>query len=164
MNKYKVIDNFLNKQDFLKIKEIVESDDFPYFLQKDIVHINENNNELNCYFTHNIFNQVNGFSSYYKLFLPLFEKINYKALIRVKGNLYPRTEKLEQHEPHVDYDYEHKGAIFSINTNDGGTILNGNEKVDSIENRILFFDPSKEHSSTTTTNAKYRMNININYF
>lgn len=163
MNNYKIIDNFLDKEDFINIKNKIESYDFPYYLQKQI-NINHNKNDLSCYFTHMLFDQNSGFSSYFHIVQPLITKLKAKALIRVKANIYLKTEKVEKNEPHIDYEYEHKGAIFSINTNDGGTILNGNEKVDSIENRILFFNPAKKHSSTTTTNSKYRMNININYF
>ena len=38
------------------------------------------------------------------------------------------------------------------------------EKIESIENRALLFDPSIEHRSTTCTDAKGRININFNYF
>ena len=36
-------------------------------------------------------------------------------------------------------------------------------KKSSKENRILFFEGHKKHSSSTCTNAKARFNININY-
>ena len=45
---------------------------------------------------------------------------------------------------------------------DGGTVIDG-EKFDSVANRILFFDPSKPHHSTSTTDVKRRLNVNINY-
>lgn len=54
--------------------------------------------------------------------------------------------------------------IFYLNTNDGFTILNGETKINSVENRILLFDPSELHSSTTCTNDKCRVNVNFNYF
>ena len=77
---------------------------------------------------------------------------------------YPRTEKLEIHKPHFDYTYKHKGAIFYVNTNDGKTILDKNKQIDSVENRLLLFEPHFLHKSTSTTNAKVRININFNYF
>jgi hypothetical protein len=67
-------------------------------------------------------------------------------------------------EMHIDYKYKHNGAIFSINTNNGGTILKDGTKIDSVENRILFFNPSEEHDSENCTDEKTRINININYF
>ena len=163
MSNIKVIDNFLEKEEFLNIKNILESWDFPWFFQKKI-NYNHSENDLDCYFTHNIFNQKSGRSSYYNVINPILNKLNFKSLIRVKCNLYPRTKKIEINKSHVDYEFEHKGAIFYINTNDGGTIIEDNKKIDSVENRILFFNSSLLHSSTTTTNSKARININFNYF
>jgi hypothetical protein len=159
----KVIDNFLPKEDFLKIQNLLMSWDFPWYYQSKI---NDYHTEkdLDCYFTHVIFHNEKGHSTFYNFMLPLIEKIKPKALIRIKCNIYPRTDKLKVHEPHQDYLFKHKGAIFYINTNDGGTILENDEKIDSVENRILFFNSYKKHSSTSTTNAKSRININFNYF
>jgi len=159
----RVIDNYLNQEDFLRIKNTLGSSDFPWYYQKNI---NDSHSEknLDCYFTHYLFNQKNGQSSFYYIIKPILNKLNVKALIRIKSNLYPRTEKLEIHKPHSDYTYKHKGAIFYINTNDGKTILNKNKEIDSVENRLLLFEPHLSHSSTSTTNVKSRININFNYF
>jgi len=94
----------------------------------------------------------------------LFTELKVMALIRVKGNLYPMTHKLYEHEIHNDYEHSHKGAILYINSCDGYTKLEDGTKVDSVANRVLLFDPSTKHCSTTTTNASARFNININYF
>ncbi len=159
---YKVIDNFLEKEEFLKLKEFVKSDYFPWFFQNEI-----NNNHINrddFYFTHILYidNKVN--SPFYEKFSILLKKINCKALIRLKANFYTKTKKVQIHEPHKDYDFKHNGCIFSFNTCDGYTLLKDGTKINSIENRILFFDPSIEHSSTSCTNDKGRLNVNINYF
>ena len=114
--------------------------------------------------TNYLFNQKNGKSSFYHIVKPILNKLNVKALIRIKCNIYPRTEKLEIHKPHFDYTYKHKGAIFYVNTNDGKTILDKNKQIDSVENRLLLFEPHFLHKSTSTTNAKVRININFNYF
>ena len=37
-------------------------------------------------------------------------------------------------------------------------------KVDSVENRMIFFDPTKPHASTNTTDQVRRVNIVFNYF
>ena len=37
------------------------------------------------------------------------------------------------------------------------------DKIENVENRLLLFDPQILHSSSTTSNAKGRFNININY-
>ena len=64
---------------------------------------------------------------------------------------------------HFDYPFSHSSALLSLNTCDGYTKLKDGTKIDSIANRILLFDASEEHCSTTTTNVPARFNININY-
>jgi hypothetical protein len=162
-DKYKLIDNFLPQEEFLRLKNILLGADFPWYYNDIINDFHENNKDLTCYFTHNIFNH-SVHSNYFKLFEPILNKIECKALIRIKANLYPRTDKIEMHEPHCDYNYTHKGAILYINTNNGKTILTNGTKIDSIENRMLFFESHKKHSSTSTTSEKVRININFNYF
>ena len=107
-------------------------------------------------------NQI--YSNISNIFIPKFLQIaNFKTMIRIKMNAYPYTDVVKEHEKHIDYDYEHTGAIFSLNTCDGYTKLSDGTKVESVANRIVFFDASKEHQSTTTSNAKLRYNINFNF-
>ena len=163
MKQIKILDNFLTKEEFTSLTDIVFSCSFPYYLQKKI-NTNQNDNDLNCYFTHTLYstNCIN--SEYYKFFIPLFNKIGIKSLIRAKINFYPRTEKILIHAPHIDYDFKHKGLILYFNTCNGFTILEKENKIETISNRALFFDPSVEHSSTSCTDEIGRFNININYF
>ena len=160
---YSVVDNFLDKESFIKIKDLVESFNFPWYYQRDI-NSHHSKKDLDCYFFHFIYSDFQIRSSFFNIIAPILDKIECKSLIRIKCNLYPRTEKFEIHKKHVDYPFKHKGAIFYINTNDGFTILENDIKIESIENRILFFDSSENHSSTSTTNEKSRININFNYF
>tara|TARA_R100000030_G_scaffold24845_1_gene18018 strand:- start:438 stop:782 length:345 start_codon:yes stop_codon:yes gene_type:complete len=90
------------------------------------------------------------------------KKIDVKKLLRIKANFYPHTETVKEHSSHVDYDFSHAGAVYSLNTCDGYTRI-GEEIVESIENRMVFFDASELHNSTTTSNAKGRFNINFNF-
>ena len=85
-----------------------------------------------------------------------------KRLIRIKLNLYTRTDYLVHHDDHIDFPHSHKGAVFSLNTCDGFTVIDGDE-ISSVANRMVFFDPSILHHSTNCTNKPYRMNINFNY-
>ena len=95
------------------------------------------------------------------IFLPKFEDL--RSLLRIKTNFYPHTETLREHLPHTDYKFEHTAAIFSVNTCDGFTRMKDGTKVDSVENRIVFFDGSQLHNSSTTTTNPMRCNINFNY-
>ena len=78
--------------------------------------------------------------------------------------MYPNTETLKEHGIHIDYSFPHKAGILSINTCDGYTKLEDGTKIDSVANRMLLFDASNPHNSSTTTNQPVRVNININYF
>ena len=82
----------------------------------------------------------------------------------MRANLYSNQGKIIEHANHIDYSFKHKGALFSLNTCDGFTVLKDGTKIQSVANRILLFDPSQPHHSSTCTDAKIRCNININYF
>jgi len=162
---YKIIDNALPQEEFKLIRDTIFSNSFPWNLSTEV----SDNREVlpihaSYYFTHLFWN---GFIAEpaSEMFAPLLNLMECKALIRIKANLYPSTSELIEHENHHDYDFSHKAAIFSLNTNDGFTILKeDNVKVESVENRLLLFDASKAHRSTTCTNKKCRINVNFNYF
>ena len=64
---------------------------------------------------------------------------------------------------HSDFEFSHSGAVLSLNTCDGYSKLKDDTKINSVANRMLLFDASEEHCSTTTTNVFARININMNY-
>ena len=167
MSNYKIIDNFLDKKVLYQIKEVLESQRFHWFFC-DEVSTKEKKGKDNYYFFHDFYVRVDGvpqpISNYFKLVLPILNKIEVKALIRVKANLYTYAGTQIEHGFHRDQTYSHKGAILTINSNNGYTLLKDGTKVESIENRLLLFDPSEDHSSATCTDSAKRINININYF
>lgn len=156
---HKIIDNFLDEAPFKAIQKIFTSEHFPWYFNNKI-----NDFEEETYFTHIIYNEFISTSPHFNTIINLVLRLQPKALIRIKANLYLKTKKLITHAPHVDYPFSHKGAIFYLNTNNGKTILEDGKKIDSVANRILFFDASKEHSSTSCTDEKRRLNINFNFF
>ena len=165
--KYKVIDNLMDKDDFKNLQNFIMSADVPWYFNKDIntaPGYDPNTNQ--SYLIHNLFNLNLDYvySHLYKNFNVFWKLLNMKSLIRAKLNLYMRTDKIEEHHPHTDLPYEHKGCVFSFNTCDGYTKLEDGTKIESVANRALLFDASKPHSSTSTTNAKARFNVNFNYF
>ena len=157
---FKVIDNFLDKKDFKHIQKILMGENFPWFYNtcistpKDAKHL--------YYFTHNFFkNEVR--SSFFSLWEPLLKKLNYKALIRIKGGLYPSHTEVRSNNFHVDYDFKHKGCLFYINTNNGPTVIE-NKTILAKENRAVFFDSSKPHHSSLCSDQQVRITVNFNYF
>ena len=163
--KHSVIDNFLDEDIFdglvnlITDKEKTGNTIMPWFFQAGF----RGTVETSGYFYHSFYNDQVPQTPLFNELLPLIQKIELKSLLRVKANLYPNTHKLHEHPMHTDYYFSHSSAILSLNTCDGYTKLEDGTKIDSVANRMLFFDGSKQHSGTTTTNDQARINININY-
>lgn len=160
--KYKIIDNFLEKENFKHIQNIVTSSDFPWYFQK-LINDKHSLKDNTCYFTHTVFNQKYNSIFFENCFI-FTEKLKVKSYLKIKLNCFPSSKELKTYEAHKDFEFKHKAAVFYINTNDGFTILEKKIKIESIENRLLIFEGYKKHSSTNCTNAKARFNINFNYF
>jgi hypothetical protein len=162
---HQVVDDFLPKKDIETLKKTIMSDNFPWYYQPVVEGEDVLNRGNYAYFTHLLLNDgiqnSNILNTVLDSIKPHFE---WKMIGRVKCNLYPNSENLIEHRDHVDAQWEHKGLIISLNTCDGATVLEDGSRIESVENRALFFDPSKPHHSTNCTNDKSRININVNYF
>ena len=161
--KYTIKDNFLNEADYENIKNIILGEEFPWYFQQEVTYFTKH--KPHFFWGHVFFRQNQGItSSFFKILVPILKKLDIKALIRIKANLYSRDDKIKEHEKHVDYSFKHKGALFSVNTCNGFTMLADGTKIKSVGNRLLLFDTSQPHHSSTCTDAKVRVNINFNYF
>ena len=168
----KIIDNFLTDNDFnLLVSNTVGRND-GHQVQFRVVSNVENFGAIeenwSWYMINMVYlmdapqNEICG--KIYEMFVPKFKKLaNFKTMIRIKMNAYPYTNVVKEHKEHIDFNYEHIGAVFSLNTCDGYTKFSDGTKVESVANRIVFFDASKYHQSTTTSNAKLRYNMNFNF-
>ena len=171
-----VIDNFLEKKHFEDIERKIMGRYFPWFYYDTIVKESERGQIGNQFFNmHMLYdNDRPTFNTSFEIMDPLLSKLferndDYKlrTLVRVKINSYPNQGKLVEHTWHIDTDYTHKGCLLAFNTCNGYTKFKDGDKIDKVEsvaNRAILFDPSKFHTSTNTTNAPRRVNININYF
>lgn len=173
---YQVIDNFLKYRDFEKIRDfIIDNAEFSWFANNYVTD-NEDEEETrlyqeqlwNWYFTHTFYLHV-PYSTYFnqinEIFAQEFNKLDiFKTWIRIKANFYPYTSEIKEHQKHQDYPFPHKAAVFSLNTCDGFTRMSDGTKIDSVENRIIIFDGSEYHNSSTTSDSKQRININFNWF
>ena len=161
---YTVQDNYLNETDFKNLKNIMLRRDFPWYFINTVASLHDKN-QFHYFFSHVFFMREDGITSpFFKVLTPILEKLEVKAFIRIRANLYSNQGKIIEHETHVDYDFKHKAALFSLNTCNGFTTLEDGTKIKSVGNRILLFDASTAHHSSTCTDAKVRCNININYF
>ena len=185
---YMVIDDFLDEKEFKYIRDIIFYDeDFKWnfvhavsgmggFIAEHIYskmtwrvpQKQTPDGELDCMMVHGLYIDNLPVSDYAKTMMKIFlpkikERVTLRSLIRIKTNCYMRTHTVEEHSKHMDYDYEHTSGLFSLNTCDGFTRLEDGTKIDSVENRMLFFDGSRLHNSSTTTNARARFNMNFNF-
>ena len=97
----KVIDNFLPKEEFLKLQNAFMSQEMPWYFQPSI-NKNHRKSDLDCYFTHGLYYQNHGYSNYFDHVRPIVKSINPKALIRIKD---PREyyQKLVTHNNLKNY-------------------------------------------------------------
>lgn len=161
MKNYTVVDNFLEKKEFEKLKHKITYGGIPWYFSSNI---SGHGDDTDVYFASVLFDHMsNTHSEFLNDVLPIIAMIQPTILIRVKANLYPNTGKQIHHASHKDYSFSHQGAIFYINENNGPTVLDGKEEIFPKENRILFFDPSELHHSVSCTDKNIRINLNFNY-
>ena len=167
---YSIQENFLDQKTHDKICRVFFSSGlkdrhaFPYRLSVGVSYPKANDG---IYFFHSFYRN-NEPSKYFPIIKKVFlEKLSVKHLFRCDLNFYPQTAERIYHGWHVDSSQPHKGMIYYLNTNNGQTQLKSDNdaiiEVESISRSALFFDPSKNHRSTTCTDAPFRSNIIINY-
>lgn len=168
-----VVDNFLSERDLTKLTDVIFSENFLWGWIDSVAYGENDPNfekrkENLIYLCHTLYKNPIMVSPVYEFISDIFNNMNknmkVKSLLRIKVNCYPQSHKLEEHGIHQDYKYSHKGALLSLNTCDGYTRFETGEKVESVKNRMIYFDPYIKHTSTNTTNAVRRVNINFNYF
>jgi len=156
--KMKVINNFLEKEDLLKIQStLLDSTYFPWYLQNGVSFPGDG-----FQFTHLFYrDEIN--SGYFYMLKPILNKLKIKKLLRIKANFSAKTHKLIEYGHHVDYE-NCTTSIFYVNSNNGYTIFKKNKKIiKSEENRFISFNSNLMHAGTTCTDQNYRVVINFNY-
>lgn len=153
-----IIDDFLTNDEFNQIYNLVSDLEFPWFF--GVV----TNQSKHCQFTH-CFYQNDEPLAYFKYVRFLRSKLQMRSLVRIKVNINPWTENLVEHTDswHIDYP-DITTAILYLNTNNGYTMFETGEKVDSVRNRLVKFDSNIKHTGTTCTDEPGRLVLNINYF
>ena len=157
-----IIENFYDPYAWNKIEEaFLKNRANPWGHQVGVAHGDHEDDDL--YFVSLLYDNFTAMGHNSWIIPELCAKLKVNSLKRVKVNLYPRTENLIHHKDHVDYDFPHKGALLSLNTCNGMTVI-GDQEIPSVANRMILFDPQVPHHSTNCTDEPFRANININYF
>ena len=124
----KVVEDFLPDEMFRELSFWLCGGEIAWYFSSNIANEGEENS-MNSYFTHTAYlndewrSNLGG-----DILRRLVDEIKdqtvgteweIKSLLRVKANLYPRTETLQSHDKHFDFPFSHKAILFYVNDNDG---------------------------------------------
>ena len=165
--RHKVIDNFLQKEHFLNLKEFINSEEIPWYFRK--VDTSDGTENKNGFFNFCFYNDgAPRAKEYDSLIIPVLKKLNYLATIQVRLNMVIRDLNTKSCGFHCDYDSEKsKTAILFFTNCNSQTILNYDNQmynIESVENRILIFPSNVKHKVVYQTDVFKRFVINFNYF
>jgi len=159
----KVIDNLLDKNDFIKLIDKLDGPEFPWYFLKGKVHADDGHYQM-C---HNFFLEGKPQSQYLTILDPFITKLNIGKVIRIKANITFKKNTNEETDMHTDLkrvgNEKFKTAVFYCNTNNGSTLFKSGEKILSKENRVVIFDGDKLHCGVSCTDKDRRIVINFNY-
>ena len=163
-----VYNNFLSENNFNELKKLLLHPEdgetiFPYFFNDRKI-----STEVGfAQFTHVFYNHQTINSEFFDDLRPILDKLNLVSLIRIKVNLQLKDTEVRVTGMHHDVNNpmeNQKTGIFYMNTNNGKTIFEDGEEIESVENRMIIFPASKRHAGTTHTDTMYRCVINFNWF
>ena len=159
-----VYDNFLSETDLNKLEKLLLTPEtFPYYFNSGKVLEGDGFVQ----FTHKFYSDDNITSDFFENLKPILEKLNVISLIRIKSNLQIKDTEIRTTPMHHDVDdpiENQKTGIFYMNTNNGKTIFEDGEQIDSVRNRMIIFPASKRNTGTTHIDTTYRCLINFNWF
>ena len=167
---YVIYDDFLSHADYGALKHYLSGGaGFPWNFSSRINDNDVNNDDF--YFAQTVYTQHQPITRQWnpmvdvQPFAPLIDSICYVSMTRIKCNMYMKSGsgKVYHHAKHVDYDNPNKGALFYLTTCNAPTVMEDGYEVQAVENRMLFFDASTLHCSSSPTDVANRMTINFNY-
>ena len=173
--KYTIKDNYLEIEDFISLQTYLLDPNFPRFPWIWSKIILNNEDKYNFQLVHVFYLVASGegigtTSPQINILAPLLTKLNPNALLRIKANLNPCTDKIIEHTFHTDPpflpntdSFDCLTSIFYITRNNRHTKFEDGTVVDSVQNRLLTFPSNTKHTGTTCTDEPHRIVININY-
>ena len=191
MIKYKIINDFLNKKDFIKLITRIfpvpvgspRTDNISWeFANVQVEDVLSKEDRFAKMTNIKLTNQINSWALFHYFMVghsqnqtlecidPLLFKINPLAFYRIQANLTAQQEKTTRSPFHIDYGtepLEHTSMLTSIyymNTTNGPTILEDGTEIESRANRLVTFPSGTFHAGTMCTDQPYRIVINFNYF
>jgi hypothetical protein len=162
----KIIDNFLNKDQYDELHNAMFSADFPWYYANSVLPENLATCKKfdNYQWAHSFYREYSFQSQHAIILLPIIKKLDPAAIVRIKGLMLSRTEENVEHGMHEDNTFNTTNALYYLNTNNGYTRFANGKKVDSIANRMVVFSSGIKHTGATCTDQKVRCAINFNYY
>lgn len=170
-----VIDNFLPQEEYEVLRhKMLDSinvenhlDALPWYIHNSKV--GQDNNVYNYQFTHVFYGQFDQtqpyVSDHVSTIYPFHDRLKIKAPLRIKANLTPITPSIILYGMHTDVEaaFKFKTAVYYVNTNNGFTLFENGQKVESVANRICIFDGNIQHTGSSCTDQRFRCVINFNF-
>ena len=175
MNNLQIRDNVLTEEELRKLQNamLLDSTQNNRTIPWGISNMYESEDDIMCeekeafFWTHTFHDRQRVESKYFEILYPLLDKINPKALVRIRANCNTITDRIIEHGYHTDVPLgtNCRTSIFYLNTNNGYTKFKEDGSiVNSVANRLLTFSSDMKHTSTTATDVTQRVVINFNYF
>jgi hypothetical protein len=173
-NSRKIIDNVLPTEIFENLKASF-NDNFPWYLSSNVTYKNDMNEFSSPYhykFHHLCFDNFVPTSSLYDRLMPLINFINPSAIKIARIFLTTYTGKQRNQGFHTDWILQNdddnnrylKSSVFYINSNNGGTLFEDGQFVQSVENRLLTFATQERHAAITADDVSARIVVNMVHF
>lgn len=160
--KEKILENYLKQDDFDKLKNFLLGDMTPWYYKE--VSSENSYTPSEYFFKHSFYNNYQVATTNFYLIKPFIDLIKPKAIVEIEARLYPKTKEVIVYPESVDQKFKHKGALFYVNSNDGCTYIDNGTSINSVENRMAFFDTYDPYSDTSCTDENCRVVISFNYF
>lgn len=167
-----IYDNYLEKETLLLLQENLTQPDFPWYYNKGKVGRNSLYGSDIIYdyqFVHTFFRDGMQSSNMCSRIKPLIDKLDPFCIKRIKANMTLITPEPIVYGMHRDFFAKKslKTAIFYVNTNNGPTLFETNDEikhVNAVENRLVVFDSNIRHTGVSSSDTRYRIVLNINYY
>ena len=160
----KIIDNFLDEDEFKILQQYLTNDNFTWNLLPSIANNKQGLDQFQL--VHPFFDISKPSQTDWSPFLqPILTKLNAQYIFRIKANLRPRTSQGVLSDFHTDMNLNQQTAIFYLNTNNGYTKFKDNtlDDIPSVANRLITFYGHLEHCGCSATDCNNRIVLNINY-
>jgi len=172
---FKVIENFLDKDQFLNLQSIFLSDNFPWFYHDNISGLNDS--ALGDFgFGHSIFYREPSSSIYstvesvVQLICAASETTN---IIKVRADMTVFSTYGHRHQPHLDLHEPHTVSILYLTNSDAETVIFKNVNIDTLsfdeyqrvapkENKLVIFNGAYYHTGHSPASSNRRILLNVN--